>query len=75
MNRFPAMAASALLIAGLAGCSFQRTSANIVGDFISGGGTSFASDDDPQLIREALPFGLKTYESLLDLTPDRSPRQ
>ncbi len=70
MNRFSVLAASALLIAGLAGCSIQRTSADIVGDVISGGGTSFSGDDDPELVREALPFGLKTYESLLDLTPD-----
>src|SRR5262249_12503107 len=28
------------------------------------------SDDDPELIREALPFGLKTYESLLAQSPE-----
>jgi predicted anti-sigma-YlaC factor YlaD len=70
MNRLSAMAALTALAAALAGCSFQRTSADIVGDAISGGGTSFSGDDDPELIREALPFGLKSYESLLDVTPD-----
>ncbi len=70
MNRISALAASAILTVVLAGCSFQRTSADIVGSAISGGGASFSGDDDPELIREALPFALKTYESLLDLTPD-----
>jgi len=60
MNRFPVLAASAFLIAVLAGCSIQRTSAGIVGDIISGGGTAFSGDDDPKLVHEALPLGLKT---------------
>jgi predicted anti-sigma-YlaC factor YlaD len=29
----------------------------------------YTSDNDPELIREALPFGLKTYESLLAADP------
>ena len=37
------------------------------GDNMSAG--SFARDDDPELIGEALPFGLKVMESLLDETP------
>lgn len=42
----------------------------MVGDAITGGGTDvFASDSDPQLVREAIPFGLKVYESLLIETP------
>ena len=53
MNRFPVLAVSAILIAGLAGCSIQRTSADIVGDVITGGGTSISGDDDPELVREA----------------------
>ena len=41
----------------------------MIGDALSGGGV-YTSDEDPELIREALPFGLKTYESLLDVSPD-----
>lgn len=33
------------------------------------GGSSFAQDDDPQLVREAAPFSLKTIESLIDASP------
>ncbi|MEE9194938.1 MAG: TRAP transporter TatT component family protein, partial [Alphaproteobacteria bacterium] len=42
---------------------------DIVGDAITGGGTSFQSDEDPELVRQALPFGLKTYESMLEVSP------
>ncbi len=35
-----------------------------------GGGSTFARDDDPQLVREALPFSLKLIESVLAQTPE-----
>ena len=47
----------------LSACSVKRTAVNIVGNALSGGGVVYASDDDPELIREAIPFGLKTFES------------
>ena len=53
------------------GCStIQSTAVNMVGNALSGGGDVFTSDNDPQLVREALPFGLKTYESLLEVSPE-----
>ncbi|MDX1483712.1 MAG: TRAP transporter TatT component family protein [Alphaproteobacteria bacterium] len=58
------------LVLALVGCSFQRLAVDVVGDAITGDGTTFSGDDDPQLIREALPFGLKTYESMLEVSPD-----
>jgi hypothetical protein len=61
----------ALLAAALAGCSTVRTTAvNVVGDALSGGGSVYTSDSDPELVREALPFGLKTFESLLAVSPE-----
>ncbi len=59
-----------LLVGALAACSVKRTAVDIVGNAISGGGGTYASDDDPELIREAMPFGLKTYESLLEISPE-----
>lgn len=53
----------------LAGCSVKRTVVNYAGDAISGGGGVWSSDEDPQLIKEAIPFGLKTNESLLQVSP------
>jgi predicted anti-sigma-YlaC factor YlaD len=43
---------------------------NAVADGLSGQGSVFSGDDDPELVREAIPFGLKTYESILAELPD-----
>ena len=42
---------------------------NRVGDALAAGGTTFSSDDDPDLIRDAAPFSLKTMEVLLTEAP------
>lgn len=54
----------------LGGCSIKQTVVNYAGDAISGGGGVWLSDEDPQLVKEALPFALKTNESLLEVSPD-----
>ncbi len=52
------------------GCTtVKRTAVNSLGDALAGGGTAYASDDDPELIRAAAPFSLKLMESLLAETP------
>ena len=51
----------------LPGCSFA---VNRVGDALAGSTSStFASDDDPELVAAAVPFGLKTIEALLAQSP------
>jgi predicted anti-sigma-YlaC factor YlaD len=52
-----------------AGCSLRRMVINSVGDALSKGGTAYASDDDPELIKDAVPFSLKLLEGLLEETP------
>ncbi len=52
-----------------AGCSVRRYAINKLGDALADTGTTFASDDDPELIRGALPFSLKLIESLLAESP------
>ena len=60
----------ALAVAVMSGCSaVGRMAVNRVGDSLSAGGSAFASDEDPDLVLEAIPFGLKTYESLLAVSP------
>lgn len=59
-------ATSALLAAG---CSIKRMAVNRIGDALAGSGTTFASDDDPDLIGDAVPFSLKLMESLLAANP------
>jgi len=53
----------------LSGCSLRRFAVNKVGDALAGGGTTFASDDDPELVKAAVPFSLKLMESLLEESP------
>ena len=67
MRSLSTLAVAALL---LGGCSIKETVVNYAGDAISGGGGVWSSDEDPQLIKEALPFGLKTNESLLEVSPE-----
>jgi predicted anti-sigma-YlaC factor YlaD len=72
--QFPFLTSSLLILACflsllLAGCSIRRFAVNKVGDALAGGGTAFASDDDPELVKAAAPFSLKLMESLLDESP------
>ena len=59
----------ALLLVLLSGCSIKKMAINKLGDALSGSGTSFASDDDPELVKAAVPFSLKLIESLLAESP------
>ncbi|MEI6845487.1 MAG: TRAP transporter TatT component family protein [Candidatus Firestonebacteria bacterium] len=52
------------------GCSLKAIALNSVGDALSGGGTVYTSDNDPDLVKESLPFALKLYESVLDGVPE-----
>lgn len=58
----------AALLAGN-GCSIRRYAINKLGDALSNSGTTFAADDDPDLIKDAAPFSLKLMESLLAESP------
>lgn len=60
--------AAALL--GGAGCSVRRLAVGKVADALTGAGTTFTADDDPEMVRDALPFSLKLMESLLAETPE-----
>src|SRR6185312_1960215 len=57
------------ICAAATGCSIKRMAVNKVGDALAGGGTTFASDDDPELVKAAAPFSLKLMESLLAESP------
>ncbi len=63
------LAGLAVAAALLPGCSIRGYAINKVGDALAGTGSSFGSDDDPELIGDASPFGLKTMESLLEESP------
>lgn len=58
------------LVTFVAGCSVKTIAVNKLGDALaSGTGSSFARDEDPELVRDAIPFALKTIESLIDQSP------
>ncbi len=56
----------------LLACSPKRYALNQVADALAatGEGGAFARDDDPELVRDAVPFALKTMESLSDQLDD-----
>ena len=53
----------------LGGCSIKKMAVNALGNALAGGSGTYAKDDDPDLVGEAVPFGLKTMEALLDESP------
>ncbi len=59
----------ALLVVPASGCSIKTMAINTVGNALAESGSNFASDDDPELIAAATPFGLKTIEGLLAESP------
>lgn len=63
---------SLLLILLSAGCSTRRLAAGALADALAGSGSLYARDDDPDLVRSAVPFGLKLIEGHLDELPDHA---
>lgn len=57
-------------VISLSGCSLAT---KMVANSLSSGGSSLNSDSDPELVRDAAPFGLKTYESMLESLPRHVP--
>jgi len=72
----PLTAASRLILVGLTvallpGCGLmQRKAVGMVANTLAKSGDVFTRDDDPELVGDAIPFGLKLYESLLDSAPN-----
>src|SRR3954451_573902 len=54
----------------LSGCAVIKHKAlGMVASTLASSGDVFTRDDDPELVGQAIPFGLKLYESLLDSSP------
>ncbi len=53
-------------------CSINQFAARLVANALTSndGGSVFTSDEDPEFIADALPFALKTFESLLETDPE-----
>jgi predicted anti-sigma-YlaC factor YlaD len=67
-ERFWAIAIVGLALASAA-CSVRKLAVHSMGDALAEGRAVYGRDDDPDLVREATPFALKTAESLLEAAP------
>jgi predicted anti-sigma-YlaC factor YlaD len=64
------LALAVLLSITVSGCSIKKIAIKKLGDALAESGTTYASDNDPELIKGALPFSLKLIESLLAESPN-----
>ncbi len=75
MLRFAPSGAARLAAVGCAltllqGCAMlKRKAVGMVAETLASSGDVFTRDDDLELVGDAIPFGLKLYESLLDSAP------
>jgi predicted anti-sigma-YlaC factor YlaD len=53
----------------LPACSIKSMAIRTLGNALAEGTSTFAKDDDPELVGDAVPFALKTIESLLEQSP------
>lgn len=56
----------------LPGCSIKSMAIKSLGNALAEGTSAWARDDDPELVRDAVPFALKTIESLIEQSPKHS---
>lgn len=66
----PLLPTVVVLLAVTDGCSINKLVINKLSDAVASGGTVYSSDNDPELIRDAVPFSLKLMETLLEQNPD-----
>ena len=69
MKKTPFFSTALAVLLLSAGCSVRAFAVKKIGDAIASSGTTFSSDEDVQLVRDAVPFSLKLMESLLAETP------
>lgn len=59
-----------LCLLGNSDCSLKKKAVNTLADVLGKAETVYLSDDDPELVEAALPFNLKTIETLLQSSPN-----
>ncbi len=65
LKLFPALA----LLVLTTGCSIRQMAIGGLADAMAASGAVYASDNDPELVGEAIPFALKTIDALLIQSP------
>lgn len=73
-RRLGMMTMTALFLLLFSSCSIRRMAMNMVADSLTAdeNGNVFTSDNDPELVGDALPFAIKLYESLMSSIPGHS---
>ena len=69
MSSLYRLATAACLLAFGCGCSIKKVAVDKLGNMLASSGSTFESDEDPELVAAAIPFGLKLYEGLLAESP------
>jgi predicted anti-sigma-YlaC factor YlaD len=70
LTLLPRLIAVTCAVAALSACGLvQRRAVGMVASTLASSGDVFTRDDDLELVGDAIPFGLKLYESLLDSAP------
>ena len=64
--------AAILLLLGLCGCSLKARAVDTLAEVLGEAESVYLSDEDPELIAAALPFNLKTLETLLVSSPEHA---
>ena len=72
LGRFAAAVGLSMLLVATSGCSLRKLAVNTLADALAGSGSAFTSDEDPELVRDALPFALKTIETLIGEAPENT---
>jgi predicted anti-sigma-YlaC factor YlaD len=68
MRLFVALALT-VCAAASSGCMLKKMALNTVASTLAETGSTFTSDEDLILVGDAIPFGLKFYEAILESTP------
>lgn len=71
-RKFTFLLAITMISTTISACSPARMAADLAGNAMASGGDVYASEEDPELLMAALPFGLKTMEGLLTSSPDNA---
>jgi predicted anti-sigma-YlaC factor YlaD len=54
-----------ILMTLASGCSIRSLATRALANSLAGSGSNYSSDEDPELVEAAVPFGLKTMEQVL----------
>lgn len=70
MRRSVVLLSASLLLFAAAGCSLRKKAVSTLGSALADSSAVYATESDPELVAEALPFALKTMEALILEQPD-----